>query len=138
MSESDAFGGLCKAAASIGLSDSRKNREFVSGAVDHSEWLDSPAMLSVLTGGGLDLAELKRGKVTVYLVLPAHYLGEHGRFLRLFVRAALDAMAKDRGGERCLFLLDEFAALGRIDLRRCLDARSDHAADRSARHCVCT
>lgn len=115
MSQSDAFGGLCKAAAAIGLSDSRKNREFVGGAVDHSEWLDSPAMTTVLTGNGFDLSELKTKKTTVYLVLPPHYLGEHGRFLRLFVRAALDAMAKSLHGERCLFLLDEFYSLGRID-----------------------
>lgn len=115
MAKSDAFGGLCKGAASIGLSDSRKNREFVGGAVDHSEWLDSPAMAAVLTGDGFDLSRLKTGHVTVYLVLPPQYLGEHGRFLRLFVRAALDAMAKGLKGERCLFLLDEFFSLGRID-----------------------
>jgi hypothetical protein len=115
MTRTDAFGGLCNAAAQIGLSDSKKNREYVSGAVDHSEWLDSPAMASVLTGADFDLTELKTGKATVYLVLPPHYLGEHGRFLRLFVRAALDAMAKSLKGERCLFLLDEFFALGRID-----------------------
>lgn len=115
MSQSDAFGGLCKAAAVIGLSDSRKNREFVGGAVDHSEWLDSPAMASVLTGDGFSLSELKTKKTTVFLVLPPHYLGEHGRFLRVFVRTALDAMAKSLKGERCLFLLDEFYSLGRID-----------------------
>lgn len=116
MAASDAFGGLCKAAAAIGLSDSRKNREFVGGAIDHSEWLDSPAMAAALSGDGFNLSELKTGKATVYLVLPPQYLGEHGRFLRLFVRAALDAMAKgSRDGERCLFLLDEFFALGHID-----------------------
>lgn len=115
MAETDTFGGLCKGAASIGLSDTRKNKEFVGGAVDHSEWLDSPAMASALTGEGFDLSELKTGKATVYLVLPPQYLGEHGRFLRLFVRAALDAMAKGLKGEKCLFLLDEFFALGRID-----------------------
>lgn len=115
MAKTVAFGGLCNAAAQIGLSDSKKNREYVGGAVDHSEWLDSPAMASVLTGDGFNLSELKTGKATVYLVLPPHYLGEHGRFLRLFVRAALDAMAKSLNGERCLFLLDEFFALGRID-----------------------
>ncbi len=115
MATNDAYGGLCRGAAAIGLSDSRKNREFVGGAVDHSEWLDSPAMVSILTGDGFNLSELKTGKATVYLVLPPQYLGEHGRFLRVFVRAALDAMAKGLKGERCLFLLDEFFALGRID-----------------------
>lgn len=115
MAETDGFGNLCKAAAVIGLSDSRKNREFVGGAVDHSEWLDSPAMAEVITGNGVDLSILKDGAATIYLVLPPHYLGEHARFLRVFVRAALDAMAKRLTGKKCLFMLDEFFALGHIE-----------------------
>lgn len=115
MAKTDAFAGLCKAAASIGLSDSRKNKEFVGGAVDHSEWLDSPAMATILSDSSFKLSELKSGNTTVYLVLPPKYLVEHGRFLRLFVRAALDAMGQDLDGNQCLFLLDEFFALGRID-----------------------
>ncbi|CAA2161286.1 hypothetical protein MBRA_06446 [Methylobacterium brachiatum] len=114
--ETGGFGNLCKAAASIGLSDSRKNREFVGGAIDHTEWLDSPSMVEIMTGqNGLDLSILKEGDATVYLVLPPHYLSEHARFLRLFVRAALDAMAKRLTGKKCLFMLDEFFALGHIE-----------------------
>lgn len=115
MAKTDAFAGLCKAAASIGLSDSRKNKEFVGGAVDHSEWLDSPAMAAMLSANNFDLSELKTGKATVYLVLPPKYIVDHARFLRLFVRAALDAMARELHGNKCLFLLDEFFALGHID-----------------------
>lgn len=116
MAETDGFGNLCKAAAAIGLSDSKKNREFVGGAMDHTEWLDSPSMHHVLTGqDGLDLSILKEGDATVYLVLPPHYLGEHARFLRVFVRAALDAMAKRLTGKKCLFMLDEFFSLGHIE-----------------------
>lgn len=115
MSETPTRTGLARAAASIGLSDSRKNRDFVSGAVDHTEWLDSPAMASILTGDGVRLSELKTGSLSLYLVLPPEYLAEHGRFLRLFVRVALDAMAKGRKGHKCLFLLDEFFSLGHID-----------------------
>lgn len=114
MAELETATGLARAAASIGLSDSRKNKEFVSGAVDHSEWLDSPAMASILTGNGFNLSELKTGNTTVFLVLPPQYLAEHGRFLRVFVRAALDAMAKGLKGRKCLFLLDEFFSLGSI------------------------
>lgn len=41
----------------------------------------------------------------------------HAAFLRLFVRCGLNAMAKGGSGKgnRCLFLLDEFHTLGRID-----------------------
>ena len=68
----------------------------------------------------LSIADLKDKDTTVFLVLPANYLGQHGRFLRLFVRAGIEAMAKEtETGElrdkQCLFMLDEFFSLGRID-----------------------
>jgi type IV secretory pathway TraG/TraD family ATPase VirD4 len=92
---------------------------FVSGAKRHTEWLDSDAMKWALSSSSFELSELKTGKASVYLVLPANYLGQHGRFLRLFVRCAIDEMArKVRGqlrGSQCLFFLDEFYALGYID-----------------------
>lgn len=117
MSENPAFGGLAEAAAAVGLSSAKSAREFVKGARDQTEWLDSDPMRAVLDHSAFDLAELKNGKTAVYLVLPADYLDEHGRFLRLFVRCALSAMAKGgQGGKggKCLFLLDEFFSLGHI------------------------
>ena len=115
MQAQSGFGGLARAAAAIALSKSKKNQEFVSGAVDHSEWLDSEPMADLLGSSTFSLSELKTGNVAVFLVLPHEYINEHSRFLRLFVRCAIDAMTKGKGGRRCLFLLDEFYSLGTID-----------------------
>lgn len=116
MAGNPAIGGLAEAAASVGLSSAKSAREFVKGARDNTEWLDSEAMRQSLGHSNFKLADLKNGKTAVFLVLPPHYIKEHGRFLRLFVRCALDAMAKGgQGGGRCLFLLDEFHSLGHID-----------------------
>lgn len=116
MGEMTGYGNLARAASVIGLSKSKKNMEFVGGAVDHSEWLDSEAMASILTNSTFELSALKTGRADLFLVLPPQYLGEHGRFLRLFVRCALNAMTKGgKDGQKCLFLLDEFFSLGRID-----------------------
>ncbi len=109
------FGNLARAAATIGLSKSKKNQEFVGGALDHTEWIDSEPMAALLGSSTFSLAELKSGDVAAFLVLPHEYINEHSRFLRLFVRAAIDAMTKGKGGKRCLFLLDEFFSLGTID-----------------------
>lgn len=67
-----------------------------------------------LTAGGLDLLDLKREQITVYLCIPARHLGTCGRWLRLFVNIALQAMerVKIAPTHPVLFLLDEFAALG--------------------------
>ena len=112
----EGMGELARNAASIGLGKSKTDREFVSGAKRHSEWLDSGPMKEMLSSSSFDLSDLKLKPTTVFLVLPPEYLAEHSRFLRLFVRCALNAMSKGgQKGRRCLFILDEFFSLGRID-----------------------
>ena len=117
MSTNGAFGNLPISAASKLTKSGNEAGHFLSVADENTKWLDSPAVAALLSDSTFDLADLKTKPCTVYLVLPAHLLGEHGRFLRLFVRMALNAMAKGgtRGGRRCLFMLDEFYSLGHID-----------------------
>lgn len=116
MSNQEGFGKLARAAATIGLSKTKKAGEYFNGAVEHADWLDSAPFVELLGSSSFSLSELKTGNVAVFLVLPHEYLTEHSRFLRLFVRCALDAMTKGgKGKRRCLFLLDEFHSLGTID-----------------------
>jgi len=121
MAETEGFSNLAKAAAAIGLAavgrdGTNKNKEYIGGARDNTEWLDSDAMRPMLSGSSLDLADLKTGRCSVFLVIPPEYLADHGRFLRLFVRCALNTLMKGgKSGHQCLFLLDEFHALGHID-----------------------
>ena len=117
-----ACGGLAQHGAAIGLaalkskSGDSPTGAAVSGALSDTKWIDSPAMLSALTGS-LDLSTLKNDNVSIFLVLPPQYLDEHGRFLRLFVLASLQAMMKGGvGGKTCLFMLDEFFSLGYLQI----------------------
>ena len=85
-----------------------------------TSWMFSEAMTEFLKGGDdLDLNQLKRGKLKLFLVLPPKRLEQYGSFLRLFVRSSLAVMWEKVGTEQkgtpCLFLLDEFAALGKIN-----------------------
>lgn len=117
MSTNGACGNLPATAATRLTRSGNEAGHFLSGADENTKWLDSRAIADVLEDSTFDLSDLRTKPCTVYLVLPANLLGEHGRFLRLFVRAAIDAMAKGgtKGGRECLFLLDEFFSLGRID-----------------------
>lgn len=114
-------GGLAKAAgiAIMTAIESEKGmeKEFLEGARRHSKWLDSPAMSAVLGQSTFDLADLKTKPTSVYIVLPPQYLETHAPFMRLFVRCAINVMAAGGSGrgEKCLFILDEFFSLGRID-----------------------
>lgn len=109
-------------AAGITITDALENGkgmppQLLDAARRHSEWLDSDPIAAALSASSFNLAAIKSGKVSVFLVLPAGYVETHGAFLRLFVRSAIYAM--ERAGAntkgRCLFLLDEFFQLGRVD-----------------------
>ena len=64
----------------------------------------------------MDLSALKRESLSVYLILPTDRMDGYARWLRLMIACALLAMARTPGQptERVLFLLDEFAHLGRM------------------------
>jgi len=118
MKNLDACAGLCREA--FNAASAQEGRYFVSNAQKNTRWLDSRGMAKALASSSFSLADLKTGRASVYLVLPANYLGQHGRFLRLFVRCGIEAMARkspahDLRGQQCLFLLDEFFSLGYID-----------------------
>lgn len=60
------------------------------------------------------LRDLKRGPVTIYLVLPAMRMGTHFRWLRLVIQQAFAAMELEETmpPHPVLFLLEEFPVLG--------------------------
>lgn len=122
MAQSAAFGGLARSAgvsimAAID-SDKGADKSFLSMARRATDWMDSPSIASVLASSSFDLADLKTGKLSLFLVLPPQYLDEYGTFLRLFVRCAINAMMRDgaKTEGKCLFLLDEFYSLGKLDI----------------------
>jgi len=122
MKQCEAFDGIAQNAGDIIMTfiDSEKSveQEFVSSAKRNLKWINRKAMRNALSTSTFDLAELKSGKASVYLVLPPELLKNEGNFLRLFVLSAINAMAKGGSGrgEKCLFILDEFFSLGKIDL----------------------
>jgi len=94
----------------------RERSGVVSTAQAHTHFLDSPRMAQVMGGSDFEMADLKRKRVSVFVVLPAERIATFNRWLRLMVGFALTAMARTPGkpARPVLFLLDEFAALGRL------------------------
>ena len=84
--------------------------------------LRPPRMAEAMGSSSLDLRRLRSEGVSLYLVLPAHHLDTYVRWLRLVVACALHELARSPGKptvngrpHRVLFLLDEFAHLGRMN-----------------------
>ncbi len=111
-------GAVRRAAADFFERPDRERDSVLSTARRHLRPLAFPEIAASLSGAGFDLADLKRSAMTVYLCLPGRHMGPCGRWLRLFVNLALQAMETTKvppaAGCPVLFVLDEFAALGHM------------------------
>lgn len=91
----------------------------ISTIATQTAFLEGEQMARVLSTSSFRLEDLKAKRITVYLCLPATRLATHGRWLRMFVTLAMDAMERTGplrdGQHRVLFCLDEFAALGTME-----------------------
>lgn len=92
----------------------------LSSIESQTVFLEGEEMRRVMTSSSFRLEDLKRERVTLYLCLPATRLATHGRWLRMMISLAVEAMertgALEKGKLPVLFVLDEFAALGRMEV----------------------
>jgi type IV secretion system protein VirD4 len=118
MQESQAAGGLVARAANryAGKSD-REASGVLSSAQRHTHFLDSPRIAAALSGSDFSFSDVKEGLASVFLCLPPERLDTYSRWLRLLLSQALIDMARSpaKPSHPVLFLLDEFAALGRLE-----------------------
>jgi type IV secretion system protein VirD4 len=135
MQDSDAAGGLIARAANrfLGKAD-REAASVLSNAQRHTHFLDSPRIARVLSRSDFHFSDLRHRITSVFLVLPPNRMDAYSRWLRLLVSQALQDIARDaeasvgpqsgpagaqgdtqRLRTPALFLLDEFAALGRLE-----------------------
>ena len=95
----------------------RERSGVFSTAQSHTHFLSSPRMQYVLASTNCNLEELRKGKMTVYIVLPREYLSTFAPWLRLVISSCYywcthSAAKKPTVTQRVVFLLDEFANLG--------------------------
>ena len=110
---------IAQAAGAMLAKPLNERMSVVSTCDTHTAFLVGESMRSVLSGSDFRLEDLKSDRVTIYLCLPATRLATHGRWLRLFVSLAMEAMERtgpvEDGKPRVLFCLDEFATLNRME-----------------------
>lgn len=125
MQDSAATGGLIARAANrfLGKSD-REAASVMSSAQRHTHFLDSPRIVAATARSDFQFSALRHDLTSIFLVLPPNRLDAYSRWLRLLVAQALQDIARDaeaaqagsaRLKQPALFLLDEFAALGRLE-----------------------
>jgi type IV secretion system protein VirD4 len=125
MQDSSAADGLIARAANrfLGKSD-REAASVMSSAQRHTHFLDSPRIVAATARSDFQFSALRHDLTSIFLVLPPNRLDAYSRWLRLLAAQALQDIARDAeatqaGAQRlkqpALFLLDEFAALGRLE-----------------------
>lgn len=118
MSDSHAAGGLvARCANRLKQKPERERASVLSSAQAHTHFLDSPRMAAVLASSDFSPLDLRRQPTTIYLVLPSNRLTSYSRWMRLLLNLTLANLADrpERANPPILFILDEFAALGRLE-----------------------
>ena len=91
----------------------------IATAQSHTHFLDSDRIARNMKTSSFKFEDLKTKPMTIYLVLPSDRLDTFGRWLRLLVQQAITVNARNietKPEKSVLFLLDEFAALGRLTM----------------------
>jgi type IV secretion system protein VirD4 len=102
--------------ANFGQMAERELAGVFSTALTQLKFLESGSMASVLQSSNFELSELKSGKATLYLCLPATRMSTHSRWLRVIINLALVAFerTKVKVDIPVLMVLDEFPVLGHM------------------------
>ncbi|EIP3317324.1 type IV secretory system conjugative DNA transfer family protein [Salmonella enterica] len=117
MEENKRGGGIPVRAVNSLLATPEKERGSILSTVRrHLDFLDDTRIVASLARSDLNLADLKRKPMTVYLVMPPSRLEANKRYIRAFVGQCLAAItaSNEKPAFKVAFLLDEFAQLGRM------------------------
>jgi len=119
MAESDALDGVVAAYGKelLGqfLEGARQFDDFRNGASNALQvFRPGGPLADAVSGSDVEFSDLKAKATTVYVMIPAERIRDYGMWLSMVSRHAINAVATQRSDRSVLFLLDEFANMGRI------------------------
>lgn len=118
MAASTAFGGSIGEFAGpfVMLADETFS-SVVGTLAQFTSFLSDPQIKAATSTSTFSMSDLMRKLTTVYLVIPPYKMDVQRTWLRLLISAGMQAYKHRAGkkGIRCMFLIDEFPALGRLD-----------------------
>lgn len=119
MVRSDALDGVVAAYGSELLNQfeegARQFEDFRNGASNALQvFRPGGPLADAVSGSDVSFADLKTEATTVYVMIPAERISDYGMWLTLIARHAINAVATQRTNRPVLFLLDEFANMGKI------------------------
>ncbi len=118
MRESPAWGGmLARQGGKLEYFVEKEKASVLTTVSRFLRFLDTPAMAASTQASSFNPAKLKRGKMSVHIVLPPEQMKAGMGWLRLIVGSMIRAVVREGRGEypRVHFVLDESASLGVMD-----------------------
>ena len=96
----------------------REVASIASTARIETEPFDDPEIARDMEAEPFDFSFIKSDPTSVYIILPPHELERHSKWMRLVLTAAFDGVMRPREANepKTLFILDEFYALGRLEI----------------------
>lgn len=86
---------------------------------DSMKFLSDPQVKKATATSSFSMEDLLSRRTTVYVVIPTQRMSAQKTWLRLVIASAMHVFKNRRtettSNHRCLFMIDEFAALGRLD-----------------------
>lgn len=110
---------VVSSAARIVSKDEKLLANVLSTAQQNTHFLESPALRAHLEASDFSFRDLKGDTPhSVYIVLPVERLSTYSRWLRMIIALGISEIARTQTTPRrpVLFLLDEFAQLGRLKI----------------------
>lgn len=101
------------------VNDGDELQSIRSTAQAQSKFLDDPALAACLSKDDFRPGDLKTRPLSIFVILPAPYVQQYSRFMRIFVASALNTLMSTPAGSsrNVLFLMDEFVtSLGYLSI----------------------
>jgi type IV secretion system protein VirD4 len=119
MIESEAWGGiLARLGGQLTHFIDKERSSTLTTVSRHLRFLDSLAVVESTKRSSFDPAELRSGKMTIYLILPPDQMKSQSPLLRMWIGSMLRAVVSGGPQEQNIvrFVLDEAASLGHLEV----------------------
>jgi type IV secretion system protein VirD4 len=109
---------VSRCGSSIAGTPERERGSIISTAQLHTHFLEEERVLSCFDTSTCHPENIKSEDQTIYLIIPPDRLALYGRFIRLFLTVTISGVLRSKGKPKhnVLFMLDEFAQLGKMSL----------------------
>ena len=107
---------VCRVAEGFSQKEDKERSAVISTAQSRTEVFESPRLAAITSKSDFRMEDLKKGVLSLYIIVPPEYVSVYQPFLRLMIGLSTAAITRNARlpKHNVLFLLDELPALGHM------------------------